>query len=423
MARLASDRRKTEFQYSDGGPMNGRNISAADFRGGLMALLLCFLCSGSRAYAATEDLVSANSGFAFNLLQQLVSEQAGSNIFISPYSASTALQMVASGAAGTTLAQMQQVLGTSDIRPAALAKADKEVFNLINARNTNFVLSTANAVWFRDGFPIEQSFLEGNEDYFGATVGGLDFSQRAAVNVINGWAAEKTQGKIDQIVSYPMDPSIQLLLANAVYFHGAWQYQFDTNLTADDAFFLPGGAQESVPMMKQSGYYDYYATDSFQAVRLPYQGSNIAMYVFLPSPNSSIAELLGAMSGPWWQQTLSTDFYLQEGTISLPKFNLNYAVTLNEPLEVLGMTDAFTPGADFSGISGVPIFISTVLQQAVVEVNEEGTVAAAVTTITGITAVASGQQPFQMIVNHPFLFVIEDRQAGTILFMGVVVSP
>lgn len=407
--------------------MNGRNISAANFRGGRIAALLCFLCCQSHAAVLTdhEELASANSGFAFNLLKQLVTEQPGSNIFISPYSASTVLQMVSTGAAGTTRTEMQQVLGTIDLPPAALYEANKEIGGIINTRNTNFVLTTANAVWYRKGTPIEPAFIEGNEEFFGAEVEGLNFGEPASADIINAWASEETQGKIDQIVSWPMDPALRLFLANAVYFHGNWEYQFDTNYTTNRVFYLAGGGQESLPMMEQTGSFSYCATNGYQAVRLPYQGSNLAMYVFLPSPDSSLEELLGTMSGQWWQQAINVDFTEQNGTVVLPKFNLNYAVVLNEPLEALGMKTAFTEDADFSKISREPLSVSAVKQQAIVEVNEAGTVAAAVTTVTIIATVvpADPPQPFQMIVNRPFLFFIEDKQAGTILFMGAVFDP
>jgi serine protease inhibitor len=295
---------------------------------------------------------------------------------------------------------------------------------MINARNTNFVLTAANAIWYKKGFQVEPAFIERNENYFGAEVVALNFSEPASVGIINAWTSEKTQGKIDRIVSAPLDPAIRLLLANAVYFHGNWEYQFDTNYTTNRTFDLPGGAQESIPMMEQTASFSYCATNGYQAVRLPYKGSNLAMYVFPPGPDSSLGELLGTMSGQWWQQTISGGFTDQTGTIILPRFNLNYSANLNEPLQALGMVGAFSPDADFSRISRDPLSVSEVKQQAIVEVNEEGTVAAAVTTVTVIdSTVPEGPPPFLMIVNRPFVFFIEDQQAGTILFMGAVFEP
>jgi serpin B len=407
--------------------MNAGNISAASFRGGLIATLLCFLNCDSLAAAPAnqQELASANSGFAFNLLKQLVADQAGTNIFISPYSASTVLQMVSTGAAGTTRTEMQQMLGTMDMRPAALNEANKEIGAIINSRNTNFVLTTANSVWYRKGTPIKASFIAGNEQFFGAKVEGLNFSKPAAVEIMNAWASEETQGKIERMVSAPIDPRIRLFLANAVYFHGKWESPFSTNDTKDRVFQLSGGGQTTLPMMEQTGSFSYCEGNGYQAVRLSYRGGDLAMYVFLPGPDSSVEELLGQMDGAWWQQAIQADFAVQQGTVVLPKFNLNCAVELKQPLEALGMETAFTPDADFSNMSSEALFVSSVRQQAVVEVNEEGTEAAAVTVVTVVASAVIGYStpPFQMIVDRPFLFIIEDQQAGTILFMGAVFEP
>jgi serine protease inhibitor len=407
--------------------MKTRIISAASPLNYLCAALLCCLSFQTQAAPLPDrgELASANSGFAFDLLKTLVTEQRGSNIFISPYSASTALQMVGSGAEGITSKEIQQTLGTIQMPPRALYEANKEISEIINAKNTNFSLTTANAIWYLSGFHIDPAFLRGNEDYFGAKVEGLDFSLPSAADTINAWASEETQGKIDQIVTSPLDPALRVLLANAVYFHGAWEYQFDTNYTTNREFYLAGGGQELAPMMQQATNFYYCATNGYQAVQLPYQGSNLAMYVFLPDSGSSLVDLLGATSGDWWQKEVKEEFSEQSGTVILPKFNLNYAVDLNDPLQTLGIVTAFTDEADFSKISNVPLHISDVKQKAIVEVDEQGTVAAAVTTISVIaTAIPVGYvPPFQMIVNRPFLFVIEDQTAATIMFMGVVYNP
>jgi serpin B len=390
-----------------------------------MATLLCFLAYQSHAAVtrSQQELASANAGFAFNLLQQLATEQPGTNIFISPYSVSTVLQMVSTGAEGTTRTQMQQMLGTLDMQPDALNEANRQIGDIIDSRNANFVLTAANSVWYRSGMPIEPSFIEGDEHYFGAKVEGLNFNDSSSVDAINAWAAEATRGKIDQIVSAPIDPSVRLFLANAVYFLGNWQSPFDTNKTMGRDFYLSGGDQEMTPMMEQTAMFSCCQGNGYQAVRLPYKGGDLAMYVFLPGPDSSVQELIGMMNGAWWQQAIQADFAEQQAIVVLPKFDLNYVVDLVPPLEALGMTTAFTPAADFLKISKEPLDISAVKQQAVVEVNETGTEAAAVTTVIVGTTVALPPPTFQIIVDRPFLFFIHDEQAGTILFMGAVFNP
>jgi serine protease inhibitor len=404
--------------------MNGRSISVADFFSGFAGALICCLSSQSQAMPTPTPqlVVEANSAFAFSLFQEVASEQPGINLFISPYSASTALQMVAMGAAGTTLDQMQQVLNTKDIARPTVYEFGKEIDEIVNAKNTNFVLNAANAIWCQIGFPIERDFLQGNAAYFGATIGAVDFIRPATVNVINNWASEETHGKINKIVAAPMDPTLRVLVANAVYFHGNWQFQFKTSLTTNAPFHLAGGSQASVPMMHQTGSFGYLSTDKYQAIRLPYQGSNVSMYIFLPNPNSSVEEILAGMSGSWWQQTGGGQFIGQTVNLALPKFSLSYAIELNAPLEALGMTAAFSPEeADFSGISPLPLYISKAKQQAIVDVDETGTEAAAVTTIGLTTSVV--EIPPSMTVDRPFLFFIQDEEAETILFMGAVFNP
>jgi serine protease inhibitor len=401
--------------------MKRRNFWAANLV--LIATLLSSGQSRAEVNAGQLELTAANAGFAFDLMQQIAAEQPGTDIFISPYSVSTVLQMVSTGAAGTTKTQMQQMLGTFDIKPVALNEANKVLGSIIDSRNTNFLLTTANAVWYRSGMMIEPPFIQGDEQYFGAKVEGLNFNNPAAADIINAWAAQETHGKIDRIVSPPIDPAVQMFLANAVYFLGNWELPFDTNNTRGRVFYLSDGGQETIPMMEQTATFSCCQGNGYQAVRLPYKGGDLAMYVFLPSPDSSVQELLSTMNGAWWQQTIQADFVEQEAVVVLPKFDLNYNVDLVPPLEALGMTTAFTQNADFSGISRQPLAISAVKQQAVVEVDEKGTEAAAVTTVTVVATVATPPPPLQIIMDRPFLFFIEDQQAGTILFMGAVFNP
>jgi serpin B len=386
--------------------------------------LICRL--GFSSHAAPTDqqqLAAANDNFSFNLLQQLVAEQPGSNVFISPYSASTDLQMVSIGAAGSTKTEMQAALCTSNLTPTMLVEGNRNLGALINARNTNFVLSTANAIWYQTGFRLEPSFVSIDRAFFRATVEALNFRQPSSVNVINAWASNATHGKITKIVNWPIPSDVRLLLNNAVYFLGNWDDPFNTNLTVNGTFNLNGGSGETVPLMKQNGSFGYAEGSDYQVVRLPYKGNKLAMYVFLPGVDSSVQELLSSMNGVWWQQSMRAGLLVRTGTIVLPKFNLNFSASLKPALQALGMQSAFSPGANFSKISKQQLWIGDVKQQAVVEVNEKGTEAAAVTTITVVTAVGIFGDNFQMVVDRPFLFFIEDEQAGTILFAGAVYAP
>jgi serine protease inhibitor len=389
-------------------------------------ILLAGLHQVAASLADQQKLAAANNGFAFKLLRQLAKDQPSTNIFISPYSAATVLQMVGSGAVGQTKMEMQQVLGMTGLSSAVINGANKDIAQSLNGGNTNVILMTANAIWYRQGAPVKPEFIACNQQFFGATVDALNFADPHSVDIINAWANEKTHGKISRIADGMIDPKYtQLFLANAVYFKGKWAEPFDAKDTKDWPFHLRGGGQKNVPMMTQTKTFTYRRGTGYQAVRLPYQGENLAMYVFLPDTNSSPEKLLGIMNGDTWQRVTKPGFSEKEGTVVLPKFRLEYSVELKQPLQALGMKAAFDSlGADFSGIAP-QLFISAARQKTFVEVKEEGTEAAAV---TGIAMEAGGMMmpppnPFQMIMDRPFLFLIEDSQTGTILFMGIMFDP
>ncbi len=395
----------------------------------ILTVILLLLTGLHRAGAAPADdqqLAAANNVFAFNLLKQLSKDQPAANIFISPYSASTVLQMVGNGAAGQTKTEMQQVLGTTGLPDAVVNEGSQDITKSLN-ENTNVILTTADAIWYRQGTSVKPSFIACNQQFFGATVAPLNFADPHSVDVINAWASEKTHGKIDHIADGMIDPEYtQLFLANAVYFKGKWEDPFDANDTKDRPFYLRGGGQKIVSMMTKSKTFTYRRGTGYQAVRLPYEDDNLAMYVFLPDTNSSPEKLLGLMSGDVWKRITKPGFSDEEGTLVLPKFKIEYSVDLTKPLQSLGMKTAFNAEkADFSGIAP-QLFISDALQKTYVEVKEEGTEAAAVTVISIPTSSEFEMPPpktFNMDVDRPFLFLIEDNQNGTILFMGVIFDP
>jgi serpin B len=239
---------------------------------------------------------------------------------------------------------------------------------------------------------------------------------------MNTWAKDKTQGRIDSIADGMTDRSTRMFLANAVYFKGKWEVPFDVKSTKERAFHLRTGRTKSIPMMEQSRSFSYRQGTGYQAVRLPYQGGNIGMYVILPDTGSSPERLLSVLTGDMWQRIAKPGFKDQKGIVVLPKFKVEYGVELKQGLTILGVRTAFTDKADFSGIAREPLMISAVRQKTFVEVNEEGTEAAAVTGISVVPA-SIEMNPFEMIVDRPFLFLIEDQKTGTLLFMGVVYDP
>jgi len=405
--------------------MNGTNFPATHSRRFAITAMLCLLVLGLHAASPIDQqkLASANIGFAFKLLKQLAKDQPGTNIFISPYSASTVLQMACNGAGGQTKTEMQQVLGTTGLAAEAVNAANKDCDRALNNLGTNVALTAANAIWYRKGTPVKPAFITCNQQFFGATVDALDFDDPRSVGIMNAWGSQKTHGRINGIADGLVNPRTELVLANAIYFKGKWEDPFEVKITKDRVFHLRAGRQKQVPMMEQTRKFTYRQGTGYQAVRLPFEGCALAMYVFLPDAGSSPEKLIGIMTGDTWQRVTRPGFSEREGTVVLPRFKVEYGVELKEPLKALGMRAAFGK-ADFSGISEQSLFVSAVRQQAFVEVNEEGTEAAAGTMAPGSVGIEiDPPKPFQMIVDRPFLFLIEDQQTRTVLFMGVVFDP
>lgn len=381
------------------------------------------------AESEPNRLAAANNSFAFKLLKELSKEQPDASVFVSPYSAATALQMALNGAAGQTKTEMQQVLETSGISMTALNEASKATTTLLNPKDTNVILTTANALWYRQSAQIKTSFLEANQKFFSSTVKAVDFSNpRAAEATINQWASDQTHGRITGIANGMVDPIYtDLVLANAIYFKGKWLVPFDAKLTKERPFHPAGGPVKNLPMMELSKKSTYRKGSGYQAVRLPYMGYDLAMYVFLPDPESSPAKLLQIMNGDNWRRVTIPGFNERAGLVVLPKFKLENTLELNGALKALGMKTAFNnqkskPDADFSGMFSDPHHISEVRQKAYVEVSEEGTEAAAVTGIRLVkrSVARVPEERFEMIVDRPFLFAIVDARSEMILFMGLV---
>ena len=372
--------------------------------------------------ANPDNLALANTSFAFDLFKQTADGQPGGNIFISPYSVSSVLQMVAGGAAGETKAQMDHVLHLNGLQ--SVGPACKSLEQSLISGQKEVVLKLANSIWYKQGAGLKPEFVTRNADFFQAKTAALDFASPQSAQIINDWAEKNTDGRIKDVVRWPMDPRTRVILANAIYFKGRWAREFDKSATKDRAFTPPNGAPRQVPMMQQRGHFYYFESAGFQAVRLPYAGGRLQMYLFLPAPGSQLKQMVDGFDGEAWRNKILPQFRDREGLVVLPRFKINYAVTLNEPLEALGMRRAFSSEADFSAMAREKLLLSEVRQKSFVDVNEEGTVAAAVTTVTvRAMVVRMPEKPFEMVLDHPFFFVIGDETTHSILFMGIVADP
>ena len=392
-----------------------------------LGMLILLIAAGALAVPGPEQqkVALANASFAFSLLKEIAKEQPAQNIFLSPYSLSTALHMVSHGAGGQTKAEMQRVLGTGGLNLSAVDQANQASLQSLSSLDTNITLTIANALWYRKGISVKPDFLSRNQAFFGAKVDALDFNDPAATGIINSWAKEQTHGRIPTIVSGPFSPLVRMFLANAVYFKGKWLSPFEPKDTKDRAFHVAATRQKTVPMMHKSHDFTYRRGTGYQAVRLEYQDSDLAMYVFLPDPGSSPEKLLAIMNGDTWHRITLPGFSEKQGTLMLPRFKLEFGIDLRKSLAALGMKSAFIPErASFPGISDEPLFIGAASQRAFVEVNEEGTEAAAVTMLAWANkSELDPPKPFEMIVDRPFLFIIHHRPTNTILFMGLVQDP
>lgn len=391
-----------------------------------VALCMSFSLAGAAAQSAPGEgqLVSSNTGFGFHLLKQLARGQDRANIFISPYSISSVLQMVGNGARGQTRQELQQVLGTGGLSLDAVNSASAALNHSITSVDTNLLLSIANAIWYRNGVQLNPAFAAANEKFYHAQLAGMDFADLSSVQRMNQWAAQNTHGRIQTIIQPPLPGDTAMVLANAIYFKGTWLNPFDPKLTKPLAFHLADGADPQVPMMEQTRTFAYQAGLGYQAIQLPYAGKRLEMEILLPGTNSTVETLLDGLDAKSWQDTVLAEFKQSRGTLVLPRLKIRYGADLRGPLAALGLKRALRPGADFSGMSASPLYLSEVKHQSFVEVNEQGTEAAAVTTgVMALAAMRNQPPPFYMVVDRPFLFMISDRSTKSVLFLGLVRAP
>src|SRR5215510_6061193 len=386
----------------------------------------CYQTAGESRRPAVEGkfderLVAANNRFGFELFNQLQSKDRGKNVFYSPLSVALALSMAYNGADGETKEAMRRTLKTEGLSLDELNQANAALINSLRSSDPKVELSIANSLWARREVKFREDFLERNRQFFAAEVASLDFGAPSALGDINNWVSRNTKSKIPSIIDQ-INPDDVMFLINAVYFKGQWENKFKKGLTKNEPFYPLSGPQKEVPMMSQSGEYQYYRGDKFQAVRLFYGAKAASLDLFLPDNGSSIDDLLKGLSfeqcGQW-----TGSFHQAPGDIKIPRFKMDYESSLNDPLEAMGMGVAFVSGkADFSGMREQnDLNISRVRHKAFVEVNEEGVEAAAATS-AGVELV-SDPQPFSFKADHPFLMMIRDKRTDAILFMGVIVDP
>lgn len=364
-------------------------------------------------------VIDASNAFAFDLLREVSRTlPPDSNAFLSPLSASMALGMALNGANGETFDSMQATLRLSGLTEAEINQGYKDLIALLLGLDSSTEMKIANSMWGHQGFTLLPAFIDAGKTFFGAEVATLDFASPTAVSTINDWVSGKTNGRIPTLLEEISREEI-LFLINAIYFKGKWRDAFEREDTRPGPFYTAAGATRTAQLMNQKDTLRYQETAEYQAVDLLYGNGAFAMTVLLPQPGHTPAELLSAMTVDTWRE-LAGRFQVQDIHLTLPRFRLEYSRKLAQDLTALGMGIAFDLNrADFYRIADVRpdrLFITRVDQKTFVDVNEEGTEAAAATAVgIGVTSA-----PPSMVVDRPFVFAIRERLSGTVVFLGVM---
>ncbi|RCK74489.1 MAG: Serine protease inhibitor (serpin family) [Ignavibacteriae bacterium] len=369
-----------------------------------------------------KNLIQSNYIFGLELFKRINERDKDKNIFISPLSVSFAIGMVLNGAGSQTYDSIKKTLFVTDLSQTEINQSYKSLTDLLLGVDPKVKFKIANAIFYRNNITIKNNFFDENKKYFNALIEGLDFATPASVNKINKWANENTEGKIPIIVERISENEIMFLL-NAVYFKADWKLPFDKSMTRDDWFKKSIKDSVACKMMTQEINAGYFENDNFQVIELPYSNGAYSMGIILPKIGQNIDQIIKNLSEESLKQCFD-QMEAREVKLFLPKFQIKYKIDLSPVLKSLGMSIAFDPeNADFTKIYEGPerAYITNVAHSTFVEVNEEGTEAAAVTSITiGITSI---RDRIVVRCDRPFLFMIKEKNTNSIVFIGKLVYP
>ncbi len=373
-------------------------------------------------------LVAANNAFGFKLFKEVVKQDSGKNVFISPTGISQALYIARNGASGSTGEEIDKVLGTRrSLGRANQANSDLVRILIAEHPESESTVSISNALWVDEHISVKRDFARRLRRFYNAESANLDFGGRSTPDIINSWLCNATGGKVNHVIdrSELVDtagPSI--LVANTVQFKGRWRCPFGP--AEPGYFYLPGGKRKPYPMMRQfeTEYYLYYKGDGFSAAGMPYGKGPFYMYVFLPDENSNLSAFCEKLNLQNWQRWMK-GFAAVPGEVRMPRFKFEYDTRLKDALTALGMRDAFDRNrADFGSMTDIrPAWLHDIKHKTFIHVDEKGTDAGAATLVEARMPGMRMVQPFKVILDRPFFFVIRDNSTGTILFMGSVVDP
>lgn len=396
----------------------------------ILLIMISFSCRPPQPAAADPSRITASHPFparerAFGLafLQRLAATEQNRNLLVSPLSLQLALTMTWNGAAEDTAAAMARALSLEGMPRDKVNQACADLLVYLSKRDPKVRLLIGNSLWLNKGYSFREDFLKRNRTYFAARVASLDFARASAADAINNWIKSQTEGMIPRMID-SIQPDMRLFLVNAVFFQGQWQKKFKKRATRKQPFYLADGTQKNHPLMAREAKVPYYEDDSLQAVWLAYGKGRLGMLVLLPRKDKNLPELLAGMT-PAVLDRIRSGLKRRSGSVFLPRFRISYGKRdMKDILRDLGMGKAFTPAADFSGMTKKEkLFISLVLHKALIEVNESGTKASAATVVGMKATGAPRRDRFTFRADRPFLFAITDRASGTILFMGLLHDP
>ncbi|WP_185956549.1 serpin family protein [Changchengzhania lutea] len=393
----------------------------------LTCIIVCTSCSAVDetplksfdSVAKGREVVAANNQFAFSLFKEISEAEAENNFMISPASASLALGMVYNGAAGETQQAFSDVFNYGNVTLEETNLINQNIINNLINTSSGTIFEIANSIWVNNTFPVKETFIETNKAYYFAEIQNKDFNDPETLETINNWVSNKTYGKIPKVLN-EISPDAVLYAINALYFKSDWKYRFNQEDTKSLPFQLDDGTVKQVDMMSMEQDLEYFSNAVFSSVKIPYKNDKYSMTLMLPHTNKAVNDMIGTMNNENWK-AWQGNYNVQGLKMTMPKFTFSYEKLFNDALTNLGLGIAFTGSANFSGLSDMGTQISFVLQKTFIDVNETGTEAAAVT-VVGIE-VTSTNGPKQFLLDRPFVFVITEKETGSICFMGKVAIP
>jgi serine protease inhibitor len=367
----------------------------------------------------SKELIEADHTFGLEMYSRL-SATTDQNVVISPLSVSLALAMTYNGAKGETKTDMEEAMKLAGLKTEEINQSYQSLMKALLEVDPKVTMEIAQSIWYRKDYTVLNEFKQVNQTYYDAEVKELDFSRSDAKDIMNKWIEDKTHDKIKDMIK-SVDPDHVMFLINALYFKGTWRTQFKKSSTFNGTFTKEDGKTITVKMMSKEDSVNHLSNTLFAAIEMPYGRGNYNMVVILPGEGKRVADVEAQLTHANWKKWMNDFRMTREMNIQLPKFKNEYEKRLNQVLTDMGMGVAFTGAADFSGINGYGnIFIDYVQHNTFIDVNEEGTEAAAAT-VVAMRETAMLENNF--FVNRPFLFAITEKETGAILFIGKIMEP